>query len=137
MPRAFCITCKRLYDVSTASGKRCPPCQAAADRQRDAQRGTTAQRGYGGQHQRKREQLLAAFEPGQACVRCSQPIWQKSDADLGHTDDRQGYTGLEHSACNRRAGAQSRRGNRSASRPPMQRLPDPAGSDDDDWIGIA
>jgi hypothetical protein len=76
--------------------------------------GKTAERGYGTQHQRLRRQLLARWRPGDPCARCGQPMLHRwlvqpggrrvSAIDLGHTDDRTGYTGLEHRACNRRDG---------------------------------
>jgi hypothetical protein len=76
--------------------------------------GTTAQRGYGASHQALRKQLLARWRPGDPCARCGQPMlyrWmtdgsgrRTSAIDLGHTDDRTAYTGLEHRSCNRRDG---------------------------------
>jgi hypothetical protein len=76
--------------------------------------GSTTSRGYGSQHQSMRNRLLAAWKPGQPCARCGQPMlcrWlitpsgkRVSAIDLGHTDDRRGYTGLEHRSCNRRDG---------------------------------
>jgi hypothetical protein len=76
--------------------------------------GKTAERGYGTQHQRMRRYLLARWRPGDPCARCGQPMLHRwlidasgrrvSAIDLGHTDDRRGYTGLEHRACNRRDG---------------------------------
>ena len=76
--------------------------------------GTTAQRGYGTAHQQTRARLLKAWRPGDPCARCGQPMLYRwlltpdgkkvSALDLGHTDDRAGYTGLEHRACNRRDG---------------------------------
>lgn len=76
--------------------------------------GTTTQRGYGNTHQQLRRRLLATFQPGQPCARCGQPMWDKRHIDLGHTDDRTAYTGLEHRRCNRGDGA--RRGNRKRAR---------------------
>ena len=85
---------------------------------RKRHRGTTAQRGYGNDHVKLRKQLLAAWKPGDPCARCGQPIWQLQAYDargrlisaihLGHTDDRTGYTGLEHSTCNEADGARRR-----------------------------
>lgn len=76
--------------------------------------GKTTERGYGSQHQALRARLLAAWKPGQPCARCGQPMnyrWTTDRAgrkvsaiDLGHNDQRTGYTGLEHRGCNRRDG---------------------------------
>lgn len=76
--------------------------------------GKTSERGYGAAHVALRARLLAAWKPGQPCARCGQPMWHRwtmdaagkrvSAIDLGHADDRRGYTGLEHRACNRRDG---------------------------------
>lgn len=77
--------------------------------------GSTTSRGYGSRHQALRSRLLAAWRPGQPCARCGQPMWQRwttgasgkrvSAIDLGHVDgDKTRYSGLEHVACNRRAG---------------------------------
>jgi hypothetical protein len=84
------------------------------DYQRYAAKGTTTQRGYGASHQRLLRTLLARWRPGDPCARCGQPMLQRwtvnadgrraSAIELGHTDDRRGYTGLEHRACNRRDG---------------------------------
>ncbi|MEV6847625.1 endonuclease domain-containing protein [Actinoplanes sp. NPDC051411] len=67
---------------------------------------TTTQKGYGWAHQRARQRALAAVEDGTACSRCGGPMWraQARLLDLDHTDDRRGYRGLAHRACNRRAG---------------------------------
>lgn len=76
--------------------------------------GKTSERGYGSSHQALRSRLLAAWKPGQPCARCGQPMWHRWKLDasgrrvtalhLGHTDDRRGYTGLEHDTCNLRDG---------------------------------
>jgi hypothetical protein len=67
----------------------------------------TSQRGYGWPHQQLRATLLRALVPGSPCPRCRQPMWPELQAlDLGHVDgDKTRYSGLEHSRCNRRAGA--------------------------------
>ena len=109
MPKRFCIDCGHLYDRDDTGTQRCPEHQAAADRRRNARPNTTA-RGYGSTHQRERERQLQAFEPGQPCARCGQPIESKDDAQLGHDDnDRSIYRGLEHIACNEGAPGRRRR----------------------------
>lgn len=100
----------------------------------------TAARGYGGKHQRVREKYGRMLKKqGQIpCARCLQPVFStwplnppsahvaacRSTAcegqcwtlwDAGHTDDREGYNGLEHAACNRRAG-----GKASTAKPPAR-----------------
>jgi len=62
----------------------------------------TTARGYGAEHQRLRAQLVAALDPWAPCPRCGQPLGPDPDRlDLGHTDDRTGWTGLEHREHNR------------------------------------
>lgn len=77
-------------------------------------KGSAASRGYGSQHQKIRAAYIARWRPGDPCTRCGEPMWgPTSKIHLGHTDDRSGYVGLEHSSCNTADGA--RRGN--ADRP--------------------
>ncbi len=147
MPRRFCVcpgcpACPpggrtHTFDLATSPHQRCAPCQAVADNARYARRGTTSQRGYGSGHQTARRQAVEAFRPGQPCARCGRPIWRAEDADLGHADGQQGYRGLEHAACNRRAGALAG----AASRKPAAAGPglgEDEGEDDEDWsAGIA
>lgn len=82
--------------------------------------GSTNDRGYGWDHQRLREhwapQVKAGLVACHAAVCVMPGRWIPPDApwDLGHTDDRRGYTGPEHRRCNRRAGAALR----SAKPPP-------------------
>lgn len=74
-------------------------------------RRTTTQRGYGTQHQQLRKQWQRAIDQGDVhCARCGLPIppEQPRAWDLGHTEDRSGYTGPEHRGCNRSAGARKR-----------------------------
>jgi hypothetical protein len=47
-----------------------------------------------------RARLLRQFRPGQPCARCGAPMLDASDVHLDHTDDRRGYLGLSHAACN-------------------------------------
>ena len=63
---------------------------------------TTAERGYGWEHQRARAEHINRLDPSTPCPRCGEPLGSDPDVlDLGHTDDRLGYAGLEHLACNR------------------------------------
>lgn len=86
----------------------CPRCRAlhgcgcAAARERE--RGTSAERGYGADHQARRAERAEDVAAGIVdCARCHQPIRPGEAWDLGHTDDRSGYTGPEHARCNRAA----------------------------------
>jgi hypothetical protein len=59
-----------------------------------------------GPHKTLRKRLLADLtqRPGQPCARCGLPMYPWQLLDLDHTDDRSGYLGLSHRACNRRDG---------------------------------
>lgn len=72
---------------------------------------STTERGYGGEHQRRRAEWCPLVEAGGvACARCGRVIIPGSAWHLGHTVDRTGYVGPEHARCNTQDGA--RRGNR-------------------------
>jgi len=66
--------------------------------------GTSTTRGYGRPHRRLRAALLPTAY-GRACPRCGAPMTVGQALDLDHTDDRTGYLGFSHRACNRAAGA--------------------------------
>lgn len=73
--------------------------------------GQTTARGYGWAHQKARASWRPVVDAGGVvCARCGRPIAPGSPWDLGHTADRQAYTGPEHMRCNRQDGG--RRGNR-------------------------
>ena len=78
--------------------------------------GETTARGYGTAHQALRTQWDSYVQAGDTychaaiCLEPSRYIEPGSSWDLGHTPDRQAYTGPEHARCNRTEGA--RRGNR-------------------------
>lgn len=84
---------------------------------------TTTQRGYGADHQKKREKwkkLLA--KAGQIpCARCSKPIMTTDKWELDHSDDRQTYIGISHEVCNRRAGWQRSQQIKNAGGPVVRR----------------
>jgi hypothetical protein len=70
--------------------------------------GTTASRGYGAAHKAERDRWTARVDAGLVdCARCGQPIEPGRPWDLGHNDDRTGWTGPEHRTCNRVAGARN------------------------------
>jgi hypothetical protein len=109
MPRAKRV-CSRPGCPNLVDRGRCPDCARDADRAR----GTRQQRGYDATHDRLRARwapLVAAVrvhchaavcvEQGGRLILPGQP-W-----DLGHTDDRAGWTGPEHATCNRSAGGKA------------------------------
>lgn len=86
---------------------------------------STNERGYDSRHQAERAKWQRRLNEGAAiqCVcdresctkhegQCSTVITSSSTWDLGHTDDRSGWTGPECVPCNRSAGG--RNGNRVA-----------------------
>lgn len=65
-----------------------------------------AERGYGREHWRARAAVQRTVDQGAArCTRCGGAIRPGSAWDLDHTEDRSGYLGPAHAACNRSAGA--------------------------------
>lgn len=91
---------------------RCARCAAQADKQR----GSRQQRGYDREHDRLRKRWLAKVQRGGVhchAARCMMParlILLGQAWDLGHTDDRTGWTGPEHALCNRSAGGKAAHG---------------------------
>jgi hypothetical protein len=60
-------------------------------------KGSTTQRGYGADHQRRRKMLAPLVAAGlMKCARCGVRILPNQPWDLDHTDDRTGYLGPSH-----------------------------------------
>ncbi len=99
MPARPCLICGALF--TPPPGARPPPSRYPAHEGRgDGRRASTSQRGYGAAHQRLRARLLP-LAYGRPCPRCGRPMLRGQAVDLGHTDDRSGYQGMEHRLCNR------------------------------------
>ena len=87
--------------------KDCPELSAGTrcerhTRSRDRKRGTRQQRGYDLAHTKLRDRWVPKVAAGKVnCWRCGQRITPLEPWDLGHLDDRSGYGGPEHVACNR------------------------------------
>lgn len=86
--------------MDTTRTRRCPACQARATQRRNA-RASSASRGYGPAHRRKRAELMAIMQDGDPCVLCGEAMSRQDSIDLAHTADRTGYKGLAHAHCNR------------------------------------
>lgn len=72
---------------------------------------STTQRGYDYAHKQERARWQRQVDRGEAdCARCGEWIEPGTPWDLGHTDDRTGWTGPEHASCNRADGARKRNG---------------------------
>jgi len=84
--------------ISPSEGGRC----LAHRREHEQQRGTSTQRGYGIEHQRKRLEMAPLVAAGNVrCSRCGEPILPGQAWDADHRDDRVGYRGPSHASCNR------------------------------------
>lgn len=92
MAKRVCLTpgCPVLTDST-----RC----AEHQRQKDRARGSSTERGYGTDHRKLRAQLAPAAI-GTNCHFCGQPIEAGQKVALDHTEDRTGYRGIVHLACN-------------------------------------
>ena len=89
-------TCPELIERGTPQG-RCPTHRATHERER----GTREQRGYDYQHRKLRERWAQRVAAGDInCARCGERISPLEDWHLDHTDDRTGYLGPSHPACN-------------------------------------
>jgi len=81
-------------------------------------RQSTPARGYGHEHQQRRERLAPKVATGTVrCARCGELIAAGERWDLGHDDhDRSRYTGPEHARCNRATAAHDREPRRTSRR---------------------
>lgn len=85
----------------------CGPELAAAGRDMPSV-GTTGSRGYGLSHKQERARWAPKVDAGLVdCARCRKPIEPGRPWDLGHLDDRSGWSGPEHRSCNRVAGGRN------------------------------
>lgn len=83
------------------------PC-AAHRTQREQQRGTRQQRGYGQAHQKLRAQWQRQVDLGTVrCARCTKPILPGQAWHLDHSDDRLSYLGPSCVPCNTSAGGKA------------------------------
>ena len=82
---------------------------------------TTAERGYGWQHQQTRKEWAARHQPMDPCVRCGEPLGAMGpDLHLDHNAQRTGYAGLAHAACNRSAGVRAANAKRGRQTQPYR-----------------
>ena len=109
MATRVCRDCRTIYNPSTTGARsgRCPNCARLADRAR----GTTTQRGYGAQHQRRRATIQAAIDAGTPihCWRCGKRITGRRWA-LDHAEDRATYRGPACEQCNGHLAGRARHG---------------------------
>lgn len=111
MPRVICSRCGRVRDASP-----CAACKPAVQRQRDARRGTTTERGLGWAHQQQRAHLIAQAEqagPLTHCPTCGDQLSARNPITAEHTTARahggQLADDLECRRCNSSKGATIRR----------------------------
>jgi len=64
-------------------------------------KGNREAQGYGTAHRKERARWVPKVASGKAtCARCGERISPLEDWHLDHTDDRTGYLGPSHAACN-------------------------------------
>jgi len=79
--------------------KRCPEHAKAYEKQR----GNSYKRGYDAAHEKERQRIVKAGIHNFTCAKCSAQFDLDEPFQLGHTDDREAWTGPEHIRCNLRA----------------------------------
>lgn len=78
-------------------------------READKARGTRQERGYGSGHDVERAKWVRIIDAtGWPCARCEGRIQPGEDFHLDHTEDRSGYLGPSHAACNLSAAGKAR-----------------------------
>ncbi len=106
-PPSRCPGCRVLQ---TTPG-RCSTCRGAQRRGEDRRRGTATQRGYDYRHHLEGRQAKAqAVAEQRPCPRCGQLMTDVTQLDYSHTiarsiDPTSRADRVEHSRCNRSAGA--------------------------------
>lgn len=106
--RGDCHRCGSPVPSGTKRWKYCTDeCFRKARNARGSGRPGTSRRGYGTAHQKLRAELLP-LAYGARCHFCGDLMQEGDDLHLDHTEDRSGYRGITHSACNIADG--SRRG---------------------------
>ncbi len=97
-----CTRCERDFVAQVPGQRLCQnPCRRR-ERGTSAKPVSTTGAGYGAAHRRARARALAAWQDGDPCARCAGPMSHGTPVHLDHTDDRTGYLGLSHAACNAR-----------------------------------
>lgn len=114
-----CRRCSKQFE----SGRRLKFCSEECARKDRYARGSgskpsTSARGYGSAHQKLRAEMLP-LAYGTPCHFCAVVMREGDYLHLDHTEDRVGYRGMVHAACNLRDG--SRRGGEAGRRARLER----------------
>lgn len=97
--------CRRTFQTTRPTQIYCTPkCRPGGSKDSSS----TTRRGYGSDHQAKREEWRPYVEAGTVdchavvCYMTTRAIIPGTPWDLGHTEDRTAWTGPEHRYCNRK-----------------------------------
>jgi hypothetical protein len=89
----------------------------------ESHHGSRHRRGYGYEHVKIREALIAAWQPGDLCTACGQPMYgPPALIHLAHNEERTGYAGLQHAKCNVSAAGKTGNAKRQAAVAAPERL---------------